>query len=898
MARQRKLFSRRLQLPERDPHSYASMVASATRLDVKNRAQTRQMRQYKQGWQSDAWAMRDAVGELRYASEFLAMCAARMRLYPAVYSKGAETDVPIPMREAKPGVVPSELPDASEQLLSMLGHGQYATSNVMQHLSTQWTIPGEAFLLGREEDGEETWTIRSNDEIVIQNDKYYLRELPTDPQGVKSWEELDEENIVLTRMWSPHPRFRLLADSPLRAILEECESLLIHRRGIRAIGRSRIAGRGLLLIPEELSLKVPNEDNEDPESDPFFSSLAQIMQAPIADEGVASAVTPAVIRGPAEFLKAVQHIDLAAKFDETSAKIREELIGVIASGLDLPKEIIMGVADLNHWSAWQVEDNTFRHHIEPHIEELCEALTNSYFRPALEDMGYSKEEARRYLIWYDPSELVTHPDQTKDALDLYDRDAISPSALRRTAGFAEADAPLPVERLIRLLSNMRTPPANVVMAAVHAMDPTMEIPPIDTSGTVPGVDAAGVDPAKPPAEATTSALPAPVADTPPPAEGSRGSEEPPAPPASVASGASRSHPRLERMSQRLMMADRDLRTQLQVAASDAVMRQLERAGAKLRSKVAKDETLRAKIAHKRNDRVSAYLGQELVASLGVQPSELVTTDWDQLRSQFLETVAASQKRVVGILKSEGMRAEVADKLLARMKAGRQPGWEYLAKRLTELTHDHLYAPDPNKTVREWGQINPHTIVPAGVVRQALSIAGGKEPTQALTAAEGIEGGGVYVPAGQLGGGEAVEDALGEEGIEATGFRWVHGPSIKPFEPHLELDGQEFEGFTDAALANSTGWPDREFFMPGDHEGCMCDFEQTYEQAESTQEEGAEEPPEGGILEALGMVTSAEVGDDFAAGPADVEGLEEEAAAPTPPAPAPASGHEPIPHRRR
>ncbi len=55
------------------------------------------------------------------------------------------------------------------------------------------------------------------------------------------------------------------------------------------------------------------------------------------------------------------------------------------------------------------------------------------------------------------------------------------------------------------------------------------------------------------------------------------------------------------------------------------------------------------------------------------------------------------------------------------------------------------------------------------------------------------------------------------------YEWEHGPSLKPFEPHLALDGVDFNSFEDERLANTEGWPDNSFYMPGDHSGCTCDF---------------------------------------------------------------------------
>ena len=49
----------------------------------------------------------------------------------------------------------------------------------------------------------------------------------------------------------------------------------------------------------------------------------------------------------------------------------------------------------------------------------------------------------------------------------------------------------------------------------------------------------------------------------------------------------------------------------------------------------------------------------------------------------------------------------------------------------------------------------------------------------------------------------------------------HGPSLKPFEPHLALDGTDFTQFDAPALANPDDFPANQYFMPGDRMGCTC-----------------------------------------------------------------------------
>lgn len=801
------------------------LTAAATRLDLKDAQGARQQRAMRQGWQSDAWSYRDSIGELRYAIQFLANCTARMRLYPAAYAVGGDTDNPIPLAEI--AGVPPEVVAACNQAMLELGNGRLAISGLLHSLSTNTTVAGECYLLGQQDGatGRETWTIRSIDEIVIKDDKYQVRDVPSDPQGVIPWETLDPDKSVVSRIWTPHPRFRLLADSPLRAIMDDCEALLILRRMIRATGRSRLAGRGLLLIPDELTIKVPDDDNADPAADPFLAALTEAMTAPIADEGVASAVVPIVVRGPGETLAKVQHIDFASSFDKDSHSVRDELIGVIATGLDIPKEVIVGVADLNHWTAWQVDDNTFRHHVEPHVIACCDSMTSAYLRPYLEAQGIDPEWVLRCAFWYDPTELVTHPDQTADAMQLHDRLVISDEALLKVSGFTEDSKPTKQEIQVRLLHAMRNWPPNLVMAFLHAWDPTLIAPPIETAGTIPGIAPGGVDVGTPPPTAILPGAPTPTAPptspvVPDPAPAVAAPPTPPPGAPVVAAGKSAKQP-AARLSKKLTTIDRDLRVRLQTAANAAMLRQLERAGAKMRTKVAKDETMRSKIAQRPNERVPAILGEEVVLAAGLSAQELMGGDWSSLKSQFYEWTEAAQKQALRVAIQIGGIADGDDAIAtaeAAMSSGRDAGWKLLSDSLTTLGQHLLYNPDPNAGPAEWADLNPDTLVPTGMVRIAMATAGGADVSTVVPYTDALG-----TPVGQIGTGATIRDLLLSSDAEQDRYEWVHGPALNPFEPHEDLDGVTFPNFDDEQLANNSGWPGNEFFFPGDHDGCLCDF---------------------------------------------------------------------------
>jgi hypothetical protein len=75
-------------------------------------------------------------------------------------------------------------------------------------------------------------------------------------------------------------------------------------------------------------------------------------------------------------------------------------------------------------------------------------------------------------------------------------------------------------------------------------------------------------------------------------------------------------------------------------------------------------------------------------------------------------------------------------------------------------------------------------------------------------------------------------------IAAVSHTWVTGDPQRPFEPHQELDGVEFENWDDDRLVNNEPWPPYDFYTPGDHDGCLCDTEITFASAAEASAESA------------------------------------------------------------
>jgi hypothetical protein len=116
----------------------------------------------------------------------------------------------------------------------------------------------------------------------------------------------------------------------------------------------------------------------------------------------------------------------------------------------MPPEVLTGMAGMNHWGAWQVEETAITLHIEPMAEIICHALTIGYLRPALRAAGFG-EEADQFMVWYDTTDLTTSPDRSEDATAAYDRREISGAAYRREIGMSEEDKPSDTELRTRIL---------------------------------------------------------------------------------------------------------------------------------------------------------------------------------------------------------------------------------------------------------------------------------------------------------------------------------------------------------------------------------------------------------------------------------------------------------------
>jgi hypothetical protein len=259
----------------------------------------------------------------------------------------------------------------------------------------------------------------------------------------------------LIRLWRPHPRRAIDPDSEmiaLRPVVKEILSLSAH---VSACADSRLAGAGILKVPDEITVpdERQSEDVNPIHGDPFTAALIKAAAASLKDRDSASALVPLVVRGPAEFLKALEHVSFATPFDERVLALREAAIKRVATGLSIPAEIVLGLGEkTNHWSAYLLTEQALATSVAPTIQLICEAVTAHFLRPVYEAMGI--EDPQGYAIGYDMTALAQRPDRTPQAQAAWDRMALSDAALIRELGFDESDAPDDAERKRRIIEKI------------------------------------------------------------------------------------------------------------------------------------------------------------------------------------------------------------------------------------------------------------------------------------------------------------------------------------------------------------------------------------------------------------------------------------------------------------
>lgn len=435
--------------PEPESHP-SSLVASAARIRFDGQG-WRTWRFGDDSWQQEAWRLYDIIGELRFVANWIGSACSRVRLYVAEVDKN--------------GRVQQEVKDAKIAALAenMLG-GPAAQAEALRMLAINLTIVGDAYVIARSngkppEGEDEVWTVVSGTELRRWGRDGKIAWMYGDNMRLDK-EILDPQKDLIIRIWTPHPRRNLWADSPTRGAMPMLWEIERLTRYVFAQIDSRLVSAGLMPIPKEISF--PDEDPELAAADQMAEKLLRTGAASLKGEGTAAGVVPTFVEMPMEALGKIELIQFNSELSQQAMPLRQEAIRRFALAMDIDPAILAGMGEGNHWSAWQIQEGQVKVHIEPLMGRICDGLTGAYLKPALEVM---KKDPDRYTLWFDTAPLTVRPERLKDTLELYDKGLVSASTVLLAGDYAISDAPDDEEDLKRFTRELMLRDSNLFQIA-------------------------------------------------------------------------------------------------------------------------------------------------------------------------------------------------------------------------------------------------------------------------------------------------------------------------------------------------------------------------------------------------------------------------------------------------
>lgn len=406
-----------------------------------------------------AWFYWNRIPELHYITRYISNALSLACLYVGKVSP----DCSDPER-----VGPRHF---STPIMANWAGGRPGQAELLDRLALHLTVSGDSILIGPREGASlpaplDQWRIYSTNEVSSKNGQVYLKvpgnrsEIPLPPGALP------------IRIWRPHPQRWWEADSPVRSSFTVLRELDLLDQHVHASAVSRLSGAGMLLIPEELDLPTDEVESEATDVDQFLRMLTTIMSTAIKNRESAAALVPVMLRGPAEYLQHLRHVEFSTPFDERVPELRLGALRRLALGMDIPPEILLGQGTSTSWSAWQTDESTLRIHLTPLLQLIASSLTVGWLRPTLESLPLTESqraEIPNLVIGYDLSRLQIHQDLSGDAQALYDRFEIDAEALRRSTGYSANADPTNEELARQILLHLVRNDPGLAPYAINAL---------------------------------------------------------------------------------------------------------------------------------------------------------------------------------------------------------------------------------------------------------------------------------------------------------------------------------------------------------------------------------------------------------------------------------------------
>jgi hypothetical protein len=385
----------------------------------------------REGWQQQALYYARIVPELSFSSTFYSKMMRQLRIFPALLQPDGkleriEDDLPV-------------------RILNRIQDPGGGIANILGSYGKLGFITGEGQLFGRLLNTErEEWRYVWNDELLVDMGanntprSITWRPMASSEPQTYAW----GTEAISYRFWTPDPGRSGEAWSPMRGTLQVAAELVALTAAVMATAVSRTT-QGIFVVPQEVA-PAPAEggSDEDPLMEPLMEALVNHLVSAKENAGTAEAAAPFVFSGAYEFLDQIRMVQLHdTQNDYAEKELRREAVERLAQGLDMPKEMLTGVGQTNHWAAKQIMDDRWRSHGSEMGQQFCNDLNQAYYRPALRDAGW--EEWDRTVIGMDDSAIIMPADMLDPVREAVKAVAIGRPGLRRLLNIPEDLAPSP-----------------------------------------------------------------------------------------------------------------------------------------------------------------------------------------------------------------------------------------------------------------------------------------------------------------------------------------------------------------------------------------------------------------------------------------------------------------------
>lgn len=439
-------------------------------------------------WQHEAWRHYDMCGELRFVVNWIGNAVSRCRMYAA--------------QVGSDGVVGDEVTDARVRTIAETMFGTPAAKAQAQRLlGINMMVAGDVFIVaeGYQNAKDDKWYVCSSAEVFRRGDDIMVKRSITHGGGTY---KLNPQTDLLIRAWNPHPRRYDAADSTTRAILPVLRELEQATKRVFAELDSRLAGAGMLLVPD--GIDFPRQPGDPQGVDGLVAVLTRTMATSLQQRDSAAALVPIILQASPEALDKIKHLTFDSSLSEHISTMRKDAVGRMAMSLDIPPEVLTGMGGSNHWSSWQIEESSIKIHIEPLLIQLADALNIGYFQPALKAAGIANPE--KMTLWFDIAALTVRPNRSDQALQFVEKGIISDASARDNAAFTDDDAPDEKERVYKIVAALlqaqpayaADPEVQKVLGLPKIAAPAAPGAPPDDGSLMPGdpgYDQAGTEPA-------------------------------------------------------------------------------------------------------------------------------------------------------------------------------------------------------------------------------------------------------------------------------------------------------------------------------------------------------------------------------------------------------------------